>query len=284
MVESDYRDLSVETAGLGFHLTERGPATGRPLLCLHGVTQTAHSWDEFAAAAAHKGYRALCLDQRGHGNSDWAGDGDYSRHTQADDIDALIAVLGLENPVVVAMSMGGLNAMTWASRANSRPLALVLVDISPEVRVEGVSEIRDFIQANDVLPAFDDFVDRAHAFNPRRSLDNIRSRLTHNLKRLDDGRWTWKYDPKLRNPGASIGEIASLWDEIGRIACPTLAVKGGESNVVSDESIARLVSTIPDCTSVEIAGAGHSVMGDRPEEFARAVLGFLFERLGQPDG
>ncbi len=276
---SDYRDLHIDAGGLRFHLTERGPGGGRPMLCLHGVTQTAHSWDEFAGAAAANGYRVLCLDQRGHGDSDWAGDGNYSREAQADDAEAVIRTLGLEQPVVVAMSMGGLNAMTWASRQPCPAAALVLVDISPEVRVEGVGEIRDFIQANDVLPSFDEFVERAHAFNPRRSLDNIRSRLSHNLKRLDDGRWTWKYDPALRNP-AGIGEIASLWEDIGRIACPTLAVKGGESNVVSDEAIARLVSTIPDCTSVEIAGAGHSVMGDRPEEFADAVLGFLSERLG----
>ncbi len=278
MSNSDHGNLNIGARGLRFHLTERGPEAGRPVLCLHGVTQTAHSWDEFAGAAAGHGYRVLCLDQRGHGDSDWAADGDYSRAAQADDIAAVIEALGLETPVVVAMSMGGLNAMTWASRHSSAPAALVLVDISPEVRSEGVSAIRDFIQANDVLPKFDDFVERAHAFNTRRSLDNIRSRLAHNLKRTDDGQWTWKYDPVLRNP-TGIGEIASLWDDIGRIACPTLAVKGGESDVVSDEAVARLVSTIPDCTAVEIAGAGHSVMGDRPEEFASAVLEFLSRRL-----
>lgn len=274
MTTPPYSDEYIEARGLRFHYTQ-WPGDGPAIVCLHGITQTAHSWDEFAATAAARGYRVVCLDQRGHGDSAWPAEADYSRNTQADDIEAVVAGLAIDRPILVAMSMGGLNAMTWSSRPSSQPLALVLVDISPEVRAEGVEEIRNFIEASNVLPSFEDFVERAHAFNPRRSLENIRSRLSHNLRRTDDGNWTWKYDPRLRNPGGSIGEIEKLWEEIPAIACPVLAVKGAESPVVSTDSLKRLVSTITNCRSVEIAEASHSVMGDQPEAFARKVLDFL---------
>jgi pimeloyl-ACP methyl ester carboxylesterase len=261
---------------MSFHYVEWGAVQAPPLLCLHGITQTAHSWDEVAADLS-RDHRVLCLDQRGHGDSDWAADGDYARQTQAADVDAITDALGLPPFVLAGMSMGGINSITFTARHPDKVRALIIVDVSPEIQTKGVENIRNFIQQEDVLPSFEAFVERAHAFNPRRSLDNIRSRLRHNLKQLQDGRWTWKYDPALRSPqrGFQASALHNLWDDVHAIRCPTLIIKGGESDILSAESAAKLQSAIPGSQLAVIPAAGHSVMGDNPGDFVAAVRPFL---------
>lgn len=269
-------DRTVKARGLTFHYVERGAASAPPLVCLHGITQTAHSWDEVADDLS-RDYRVLCLDQRGHGDSDWAPDGDYARQTQAGDVDAITTALGLPSFLLMGMSMGGINSITFTALHPAKVKALVIVDVSPEIQAKGVENIRNFIQQEDVLPSFESFVERAHAFNPRRSLDNIRSRLLHNLKQLPDGRWTWKYDPLLRSPqrGFQASALHNLWDDVGAIHCPTLIIKGGESDILSADSAQKLQAAIPGSRLAVIPGAGHSVMGDNPQAFVTAARDFL---------
>jgi len=270
------RDHSVNARGLRFHYTAWGAASLPPLLCLHGATQTAHSWDEVAPALSAI-YRVLCLDQRGHGDSDWAPDGDYTRQTQAADIDAITDALGLSPFVLIGLSMGGINAMTFTARHAEKVTALVIVDVSPEIQASGVEHIRTFVQAADELDSFEQFVERAHQFNPRRSLDNIRSRLSHNLKQLPSGKWTWKYDKALRSfeSGFRGDPLLNLWDDVRTIRCPTLIIKGGESDILSSESAAKLQANIAGSRLAVVQGAGHSVMGDNPDGFVAAVREFL---------
>ncbi len=266
-------DHVVALPGLILHYLDWGTA-GMPLLvCLHGITQTAHSWDEVAPALART-HHVLALDQRGHGDSSWASDGDYSIETQSRDIEAFLAARGEHHAVLVALSMGGLTAMTLAARAPQLVRGLVVVDVAPQVERRGVESIRAFVNENHELDSFEEFVMRAHAFNPRRSLDNIRMRLSHNLRQLPNGRWTWKYDPALRNPASLAGDPQELWQRARLIRCPVLIVRGGESDVLAPEAAERLggivgaeVRTVP--------GAGHSVMGDNPTAFLAAVEPFL---------
>jgi len=277
---SQSTDRRVAARGLNFHYLEWGDPARPPLLCFHGITQTAHSWDEVAPALAAD-YRVLCFDQRGHGDSDWATDGTYARHEMAADIAALADALQLERFAVAGMSMGGLNSITFTAQHPARVAALVIIDVSPEIKREGVENIRKFVQSSDVLESFEAFVERAHAFNPRRSRANIESRLRHNLKELADGRWTWKYDARLRSPERPLGAnlTANLWDDVAAIRCPTLIVKGGESDILSAESAAKLQAAIVGSEMVVIPGAGHSVMGDAPDAFSAAVLAFLRGRV-----
>jgi pimeloyl-ACP methyl ester carboxylesterase len=279
-------DRRVTARGLSFHYVDSGPPqwdspqwgtpTTPPLLCLHGITQTAHSWDEVAADLS-SAYRVLCFDQRGHGDSDWAPDGDYSRQTQAADLDAITDALGLTRFILAGMSMGGINAITFTARHPEKVQALIIVDVSPEIQAKGVENIRHFIQAADELDSFEAFVERAHQFNPRRSLDNIRSRLSHNLKQLPNGTWTWKYDKALRSPerGFHASALLNLWDDVRAIHCPTMIVKGSESDILSAESAGKLQSAIPGSCVAVVPGAGHSVMGDNPAAFVDAVRQFL---------
>ena len=267
------RDGSIEIGGLRFHYLDWGRAGLPPLVCLHGITQTAHSWDEVAPALART-HHVRALDQRGHGDSAWAADGDYGIDTQSGDVEAFLAQTGAAPAILVALSMGGLSAMTLAARAPDLVRALVVVDIAPEVQRQGVEHIRSFVEVNDNLDSFEMFVARAHAFNPRRSLENIRSRLRHNLKQLPNGRWTWKYDPALRNPARISADPGLLWERVQAIRCPTLVVRGGESDILAPETAARLAGIVG-AEVRTVPGASHSVMGDNPEGFLAAVEPFL---------
>lgn len=265
------RDLTVEANGLRFHLTEWGQAERPALVCLHGITQTAHSWDEVAESLSAT-YRVLCVDQRGHGDTEWAADGDYTRQSMARDVEAVRTALGLDQFLLCGMSMGGINSITYTAAYGDRVRGLVIVDVSPEVQAKGVENIRSFIQMKDELDRFEDFVVRAQQFNPRRSLENIRSRLQHNLKQLPSGKWTWKYDPELRAPSRPRPHpLTNLWEDVAQIRCPTLIVKGAESDILSSEGATNLQKAIPGSQLAIIAGAGHSVMGDNPADFVSSV-------------
>lgn len=273
---TSWRDHRVVARGLDFHCVEWGETNQPPLLCFHGITQTAHSWDEVAEALSNQ-YRVLCVDQRGHGDSAWPEDGDYSRQSMAADIEAIALALGLSRFFLAGMSMGGINSMTFTAAYPQRVAALVIVDVSPEIKPEGVENIRKFVQSSDVLESFEAFVERAHAFNPRRSRANIESRLRHNLKQLPSGQWTWKYDPRLRTGarGPAAGLLSNLWDDVAKLQCPTLILKGGESDILSEDGASKLQAAIPASELVVIPGAGHSVMGDNPVAFTAAVRTFL---------
>jgi pimeloyl-ACP methyl ester carboxylesterase len=167
--------------------------------------------------------------------------------------------------------------MTFTARHPDKVQALVIVDVSPEVQARGVEHIRSFVQASDELDSFEEFVERAHQFNPRRSLDNLRSRLSHNLKQLPNGKWTWKYDKALRSFESAFrgNPLSSLWDDVRTIRCPTLIIKGGESDILSSESAEKLQASISNSRLAVVPGAGHSVMGDNPAGFVAAVREFL---------
>ncbi|MCC6847995.1 MAG: alpha/beta hydrolase [Deltaproteobacteria bacterium] len=266
-------DASTTLDDLSLHYLDWGTAGHPPLLCLHGITQTAHSWDEVAPSLA-RAHHVRALDQRGHGDSTWPTDGDYRLATQSRDVERFVETTLGAPTVVVALSMGGLVALTLTARRPDLVRALVVVDIAPEVRRGGVDNIRNFVAGTDELDTFEEFVARAHAFNPRRSLDNIRERLHHNLRQLPSGRWTWKYDPALRDPARAGTGIGELWERAAGIRCPVLIVRGGESDILDPEVAARFggvvgaeVRTVP--------GAGHSVMGDNPSGFLAAVEPFL---------
>lgn len=267
------RDAFADVGELRLHYLDWGTAGLPPLVCLHGITQTAHSWDEVASALART-HHVRALDQRGHGKSSWAPDGDYRIETQSRDVERFVPAVGAAPAVLVALSMGGLNAMTLAARAPALVRALVVVDIAPQVERRGVDAIRNFVASTDELDSFEAFVERAHAFNPRRALENIRSRLRHNLKQLPSGRWTWKYDPILRDPSRLRSGVGDMWERVKEIRCPMLIVRGAESDVLAPEVAERLgglvhaeVRTVP--------GASHSVMGDNPSGFLAAVEPFL---------
>lgn len=271
---------TVQANGLRFHYLEWGQE-GRPtLLLLHGFAQTCHSWD-FVALALCDRYRVIALDQRGHGDSQWAPDADYSLEAYVTDLEAVAEALDLRDFALVGLSMGGRNALTYAAHHGRRLRALVLVDSAPEMQRPGTQRIRRFVQAEDELDSIEDFVRRAHQYNPLRPIEQIRGSIVHNLRRLPNGRWTWKYDKALRSPGGRFRPnpeaVRRLWQAVESVPCPALMVRGAQSNVVSQETAERVARLLPQGRLAVVEQAGHLVPGDNPAGFIRVLAQFLEE-------
>ena len=272
------QDKFVDANGLRFHYLEWGNPDNPPMLLLHGFAQTCHSWD-FVALGFSDDYHVIVLDQRGHGDSDWAPDGDYSPETQQRDISAVVDALGLEGFVLMGLSMGGRNSFTYAANNPDNVKALVIVDAAPQNMTQGTSNIRNFVQQDDELESVDAFVDRVLQFNPRRDRQQVRGSILHNLKELPNGNWTWKYDRALRRPGRRMGSDPEteqrLWGYIRSLQCPTLLVRGGASDIVALDTADMMHQVIPNSRLATIEGAGHLVMGDSPSGFQNAVTEFI---------
>ncbi len=278
MIEIAYQERAIEARGLRLVCQDWGPPEAPPVLALHGFGVSGHMFDEFGQRAGGR-IRLIALDQRGHGDSDWAGDGDYTREAFAADVEAVRAALGLERFVLMGHSMGGLNAVEYASRHPDRVAAVVLVDVGPEAAKEGVENIMRFTRGPDELE-FDEFVRNAMRFNTRRSEENIRERMRHRLRPLENGKWTWKFDKRfregdgaVRTGGATGGD--ELWRRFRELAPPVLLVRGAESDILSDEVARRAVAEMRRARLAVVPGAGHSVPGDNPDGFTHAVLAFL---------
>lgn len=278
MVTAGYLEQSVTVDGLKLAYQEWGNPSAPPILMLHGFGVSGHMFDEFAERMQDR-YRLLALDQRGHGDSDWSTEGDYSRDAFIADVEGFRKALGLEKFHLIGHSMGGLNAVAYTNAHPDRVRTLTLVDVGPEAAKQGVDNIMRFTRGPDELE-FEEFVEMAHRFNQRRTLENIRERMRHRLKPSESGKWTWKFDKRFRDPesGLKIGSGLSndeSWQLFRNIAVPTLIVRGGESDVLTPAVAERCAQEMRHARLVIVPGAGHSVPGDNPDAFTESVREFL---------
>ena len=261
-----------------FHYLNFPGADAPVILFLHGGALSAHTWD-LVCTALRNDYRCIALDQRGHGDTDWSEQMDYSRDAHCRDIASFVDALWLGSVVLVGQSLGGLNALTFTARNPSLVSALVLVDVGPEVNVDGTRRITDFVATSAQPRPLEDFIERARQFNPRRDVRLLRRSLLHNLRQLPDGSYTWKYDQRPFMNGAraerTMQELRTVWADVHSIACPTLVVRGGESDVVTEAQAARLAAELEYGRWTTVPGAGHNIQGDNPAGLSAAIRTFL---------
>lgn len=273
------------------------PSANAPaIVFLHGGGLNAHTWDLVCLQLRDR-YHCIAVDLRGYGDSEWSPEQDYSLDAMASDIEGLVAALGLPKFVLAGMSLGGLTSLTFAGRRAAALRALVIIDVGPDIQLQGAERVRQFINEGENLGTLDELVARAQQFNPRRSPDLLRRSLLFNLRERPDGSWMWKYDrrrpPGHQADGDSDGKEAQpleraradfqkLWDAVPRISCPTLVVRGGDSDVFSEENAAKLVAALPDAEYRVVPNAGHSVQGDNPLGLATDLRDFLSRKLATP--
>lgn len=269
------RERYFDADGLRMHFLEWGEPTARPIILLHGGALTAHTWDVVCLGLLPE-FRCIAPDLRGHGDSEWAADGDYSTDAHRRDLEALLAHLAIDRCVLVGNSLGGMTAIRYTAQrsATQQPQALVLVDIGPEMREAGRQRLRSFTGGPRELDSVEEFVDRAVAFNPLRRRDVLRRSLLNNLRQLPSGKWTWKYDPNRFGRGPA-PTTAERWADVQRITCPTLVVRGGRSDMFYDEDAAKLAATLPHGRWIKIDNASHTVQGDQPLALLTAIRKFL---------
>jgi pimeloyl-ACP methyl ester carboxylesterase len=183
------------------------------------------------------------------------------------------------------MSFGGLVAMRFAGERADSLAGLVVIDIGPVTLPGGALRIREFMSEPRELDSLEAFVERAKKFNPRRDEKLLRRSLLHNLRRTPAGTWTWKYDHRPRSDEAIVrraaDERARLWDWIEQISCPTLVVRGAESDVLSERDATELVLRLRNGELVHVSGAGHTVQGDNPKGLLEVMVPF-FAKVASP--
>jgi len=263
--------------GLSLAADRMGDATHPPVLLLHGGGQTRHSWRGTMRRLVEAGYHAIAYDARGHGDSDWSPDGDYSLPTLAADLKTVLATLGRPTALVGA-SMGGMTGF-YGVGTGVPARALVMVDIALHPNPAGARKIIDFMTGHpEGFATLDDAAAAVSAYNPDRPKPSDPAGLRRNLRLRDDGRLHWHWDPALiaRRPTPEPPDYAAdLLAVADRVRIPTLLVRGTLSDVVDDAGVAEMKARVPQVEIAEVAGAGHMVAGDRNDAFAQSVLTFL---------
>ena len=270
-VESEPTDKNVQVNGMNFHYLEWGDVANPTILMLHGNSQQAHSWD-FVSLALSDQYHILAMDQRGHGDSDWAAGADYRIDAFQGDIDGFVEAMGLDRFILFGHSMGGRNSYVWASRHPGALKALVIVDTGPVNARRGQDRMARFRELPDELDTFEEFAHRVIEYTGR-SREQVLGALKYSIRQRSDGKWIWKADKIWRTKGRrETGYTADqLWDCVRKIECPTLVVRGSNSDVFPVETMQQMEEIIPGCETVTISGAGHLVQGDNPADFVTAV-------------
>ncbi|HET6954198.1 MAG TPA: alpha/beta hydrolase [Acidimicrobiales bacterium] len=274
-------------AGLTLAADAYGPPDGPPVVLLHGGGQTRHAWDGTARLLGAAGWRATTVDLRGHGDSDWAGEGGYSLDDFAADV-RCVAAAQTRPPALIGASLGGLTslvAIAESSEPDSVAAALVLVDVAPRLEPEGVSRIGDFMLGHlDGFASLEEVADAVAAYNPHRPRPTDLSGLRKNVRQRGDGRWYWHWDPEFLQGGRA-DEPRAFTNETRLEAAaralrlPTLLVRGRQSDVLSEEGAQALLALAPHARYVDVGDAGHMVAGDRNDVFNDAVLAFLGDVL-----
>lgn len=260
-----------------------GPEDAPTVILMHGGGQTRHSWAGTMDRLVTQGYRVVNLDARGHGESDWAPDGNYRPSEQALDLKAVLATVG--RPVaLVGASMGGMTAF-HAIGSSKEPVAeaLVMVDIVLRPAVAGAKRIADFMRAYpDGFATVEEAADAVSAYYPERPRPKDVGGLRKNLRLREDGRFRWHWDPRILDMGQRAeppGPFEALQLLAPNVTLPTLLVRGGKSDIVDDEGVADMLRLVPQTEVFNVAGAGHMVAGDMNDPFSNGVIAFLQRHL-----
>lgn len=255
-----------------------GDPTHAPVVLLPGGGQTRHSWRGTGRAIARAGWYAISLDARGHGDSAWAEDGDYTIDAFAADLRTVAKALP-RPPVVVGASLGGITAMVVEGETPGTTAAVVLVDVAAKIEIAGAERVRAFMTAfPEGFASLEEAADVVAAYLPHRPRPRALGGLTKSLRQGSDGRWRWHWDPRFiggSRPPSDVANPPRLAAAARGLTVPTLLVRGRESDVLSEEGAREFLELVPHARYADVSDAGHMVAGDRNDLFTDAVVGFL---------
>jgi pimeloyl-ACP methyl ester carboxylesterase len=260
-----------------------GDPSAPSVVLLHGGGQTRHSWGGAMRYLISCGYHVVNLDARGHGDSQWSPDGDYTFEALAGDLERVISSMS-SKPALVGASMGGATALTLVG-TTEKPIAaaLVLVDIVPRMDPAGAYKVRDFMKRHEGgFAALEEAADAVSAYNPSRARPSDISGLMTNLRRRANGRLYWHWDPRLMSNAEGAEPplpTQQLADAASNVRIPTLLVRGLKSDIVTDAGVADIKQRIPQIEIFDVPGAGHMVAGDDNDAFSQGVFAFLNRHL-----
>lgn len=262
----------------GFHdvvYYEWGDAANlRVAICVHGVGRNGRDFDVIAEALAPT-HRVLAVDMPGRGDSDWLADpNDYVFPTYLTTLTALLARSGAEAVDWIGTSMGGLLGMVVAAQPKSPIRRLVINDVGPEIEPAALARIGSYFGKDPTFASFAEIEAYLREISaPFGALsDRQWEFITRtNVRQRSDGRWGIVYDPGIAVPFRNSPAPPDLWPIWDAIACPTLVLRGAESDLLSRQVAVRMSERGPKPRIVEIAGVGHAPMLLDPVQYAPVV-------------
>jgi esterase len=279
------KECDAEINGLKLHYLDWGTEGRPPFVLLHGFSAHARYWDSFAVHMRDD-YHVYALDQRGHGDSAWADE--YPPESMVSDLDVFVDRLGLQRFVLLGHSMGGGVAFRYAAEHPERVEKLIIVDSAlPNPERIAAPNPNNSVQrslANDQFASEDEVFGHLMRQSPGANPDRVREVIPYWFRRQNDGRYTFKFDPKLRNRiGNGSPEqleqlrraATELRSKINRITFPTLLLRGENSDFLSPEAAQETVQALPNATLVTVPHTGHNIPSDDPRAFRAAVKEWL---------
>ena len=279
MIARPIRATTVE--GLEIVGEWRGTGQAPFVLLLHGGGQSRHAWTGTANHLLAAGFDVGSYDARGHGDSGWAADKDYSLPAHGRDLVTVLRAIG-RPAALVGASMGGISSLFAAADAPDLVRALALVDIVPRFAPEGVARVRNFMQAHsDGFATVEEAAAAVHAYNPNRPPSKNPSGLMRSLREGADGRLRWHWDPAVVGdpPSETLGDMLSARLAALPASLPLMLISGAQSDVVDPQAVEGFREQAPHAEVFAVDRAGHMVAGDRNDAFSAAIEDFLGRRV-----
>lgn len=263
--------------GLEIYYTEWGRPSAPPVLLLHGLNVQSHTWDPIARRLADD-YHVIAMDMRGHGESGWAQSG-YRVRSMARDVHALVDELGVGPVSLVGHSAGARVAISVAGEAPATVSRLALSDAGPQTTQEGAIAMVEFIQSTTAIKGFrseQDARDHYMQQHPEWEEEFIDLHVRYQVRRNWAGKLVLKADPDVQwvTGSVSLPDVEYLWSMAERLDMPTLLMVGRHSNILDDDLVERMRSTMPGAT-VAWFDTGHYVPREQPEQFTKVLANFL---------
>ncbi len=236
-------------------------------MLLHGGGANAHWWDHIAPSFADR-YRVIALDFRGHGSSDYPEEHPVGAFDV--DLECLLEYLELPEVLLVGHSMGARIAISQAARFNSTR-ALVLID---PARGSSRREQRRGRLALALQRTYASREEAVERFRFLPSAQHVEAELhsaiaTQSVRRLDNGRYSYCFDPRW------FGVAASPRPAMDQVQCPTLILRGSESQILTRVGAEELCGELPRAELKEMSGAGHHLQIEQPDAAIRAIAEFI---------
>lgn len=277
--ETIHKRVSVRsTDGVELQGDAWGTEQGKPVLLLHGGGQTRHAWKGTARTLAERGHYAVSLDLRGHGGSGWSDNARYDSEAFLGDMAAMLPLFS-SPPVIIGASLGGIVSLLFlGEQTKAIAKALVLVDIATRAEQKGVERILAFMENHqNGFDSMEEAGAAVAAYLHHRKPPSVLDGLHNNLRKRDDGRYYWHWDPAMLLD-KNLGELSNhtrLETAARALALPVLLIRGSRSDVLTTEIVDEFLVLVPHAKFIDVAGASHMVSGDSNDVFTDAVLKFL---------